>query len=95
MIRLARWMHSERYIGISFNPEKMKKWRASLVVQGETKDGGEHWTPEDAARAYDDLAALYLPPDAPRNFSLSQVKPEMEAPEVRVHATCPIPVRKG
>lgn len=55
------------YIGVTHVPEeKFKKWHTELQIggtdgeEGKVIDGGLHWTAEDAARAYDELARMYL-----------------------------------
>lgn len=49
------------YHGVSYFPDHMKKFKTELKLSGQKIiDGGDHWTAEDAARAYDDLVRLYL-----------------------------------
>jgi len=79
-----------QYIGVTYHPERVKKWSSSITVGDVEVDAGEFWTQEDAARGYDELASLYLE-DAPLNFDgehvvedngqLSLEEQEWELPE--------------
>lgn len=53
--------NASSYHGVSYFPDHMKKFKTELKLSNQKIiDGGDHWTAEDAARAYDDLVRLYL-----------------------------------
>lgn len=63
-----------KYRGVKFNDSGVKKWSVILRVQGNSIDGGQFWTEEDAARAYDELAAIYHGKTAKLNFSREETE---------------------
>ncbi|KAK1943853.1 Ribosomal silencing factor RsfS [Phytophthora citrophthora] len=56
------------YLGVVFDATKVKKYSAELELEGHIISGGDYWTAIDAAKAYDELVALYCDLDEPRNF---------------------------
>ncbi|KAG1698587.1 hypothetical protein DVH05_014454 [Phytophthora capsici] len=56
------------YLGVVFDASKVKKYSAELELEGHIISGGDYWTAIDAAKAYDELVALYCDLDEPRNF---------------------------
>ncbi|GMF64139.1 unnamed protein product [Phytophthora fragariaefolia] len=56
------------FLGVRFNAAKIKKYSAELEVHGRVITGGDFWTPLDAAKAYDRLAASHGDETTPRNF---------------------------
>lgn len=72
-------------------------WEAVLRVEGgeDSKEisGGEYETPEEAARAYDALARMYLGADAPTNFPMNTY--EAWVPPEAVLTTGQIETRVG
>ncbi|GMF53394.1 unnamed protein product [Phytophthora fragariaefolia] len=71
---------SAQYLGVVFDASKVKKYSAELELEGHVISGGDYWTALDAAKAYDELVALYCDLDAPRNF------PEGEAGDFQQEA---------
>lgn len=79
--RFERWWFSStsatttktsKYRGVRFNGNALKKWSVRIRVQGNAIDGGEFWTEEDAAQAYDELAMIYHGKKATLNFSTEE-----------------------
>jgi hypothetical protein len=59
---------SAKYTGVIQEGEGAALWEAVVVANGREISGGEYESEEDAARAYDALARMYLGPDAATNF---------------------------
>lgn len=57
------------YLGVTYHPDKVKKYSSELTIEGHVISGGDHWTALDAAKAYDELVDLYCDLETPRNFS--------------------------
>lgn len=65
----------EKYIGVVYNSQNIKKYSAELELDDKhTVCGGDFWTAIDAARAYDEMLDLYCDEDAPRNFARGDAK---------------------
>lgn len=59
---------AKEYLGVVYNATKIKKYAAELELDGHLISGGDYWTALDAAKAYDELVALYCDLETPRNF---------------------------
>ncbi|KAI9917438.1 hypothetical protein PsorP6_012576 [Peronosclerospora sorghi] len=58
-----------KYLGVVYHANKVKKYSAELELENHIISGGDFWTALDAAKAYDELVALYCDgEDTPRNF---------------------------
>ena len=60
---------SSRFRGVIQEGEGATLWEAVVEVNGREVSGGEYETEEEAARAYDALARMYLGSEAPVNFT--------------------------
>jgi hypothetical protein len=58
----------KKYLGVVYDPSKVKKYSAQIEIDGHIISGGDYWTELDAAKAYDELVDLYCDPDTSRNF---------------------------
>ncbi|CEG36233.1 iojap-like ribosome-associated protein [Plasmopara halstedii] len=59
---------STEYLGVVYDDTRIKKYSAEIKIEGHVISGGDYWTALDAAKAYDELVALYCDSNEPRNF---------------------------
>lgn len=64
---LSRKGSSSKFLGVSYSKEK-RKWLSCINVNGKTKYLGRFVDEEDAAKAYDDAAAVHFGEFANLNF---------------------------
>lgn len=75
---------SSKYKGVIREGLGAVMWEAVIVVNGKQISGGEYESEEDAAKAYDALARMYLGADAELNFPIDPYL-EWVPPEEVVH----------
>ncbi|GLE10799.1 hypothetical protein PINS_up023050 [Pythium insidiosum] len=68
-----------QYVGVKYNPSKVKKYSAELELDGHIIVGGDYWTALDAAKGYDELVDLYCDLETPRNFPAGSEQAELAA----------------
>lgn len=86
VVTRSRFMGVQREVG-------HERWEAVLLVDGQERHGGEYDTEEDAARAHDALARMYLGRDAATNFPVNPY--EAWVPDADVGGTGQIETRVG